>query len=286
MILLKVRIESFAGLAGREVQFAEGLNVVLGPNEAGKSTLFQAIRHTLLTPAALKGRESKAMLEAFLPRGGGDSIACTLEFLHHGQRYLLAKRWGEGRSAELVRPDGSRLRGEEPIRAALAELLPAGEGTVRTVFLAAQSALPATLRGTGGESRGGGLPGRPAAPGGPPTRRDVDQRLPGEAGAASGGALRTLGPGARPPRGQPRPGQPLAEGRRAGNAELVRAGRPGAPAGRSASRPRPASGSWPAPCSPAAPSWPPWSAACRRRAPPPRPSTGATPCRTTSSCGS
>jgi exonuclease SbcC len=146
VILLKVGIESFAGLAGREVELAEGLNVVLGPNEAGKSTLFQAIRHTLLTPAALKGRESKAMLEAFLPRGGGDSIACTLQFLHHGQRYLLAKRWGEGRSAELVRPDGSRLRGEEPIRAALAELLPAGEGTVRTVFLAAQSALPGTLR--------------------------------------------------------------------------------------------------------------------------------------------
>jgi len=145
VILLKVRIESFAGLAGREVEFAEGLNVVLGPNEAGKSTLFQAIRHTLLTPAALKGRESQRMLEAFLPRGGGDSIACTLEFLHRGQRYVLAKRWGEGRSAELVRPDGSRLRGEEPIRAALAELLPAGEGTVRTVFLAAQSALPATL---------------------------------------------------------------------------------------------------------------------------------------------
>jgi exonuclease SbcC len=146
VILERVRIESFAGLAGREVQFAEGLNVVLGPNEAGKSTLFQAIRHTLLTPAALKGKESQAMREAFLPRGGGDSIACTLEFLHHGQSYLLAKRWGEGHSAELVRPGGSRLRGEEPIRAALAELLPAGEGTVRTVFLAAQSALPATLR--------------------------------------------------------------------------------------------------------------------------------------------
>jgi exonuclease SbcC len=145
VILQRIRIESFAGLAGREVELREGLNVVLGPNEAGKSTLFQAIRHTLLTPAALKGKESQAMREAFLPRGGGDSIACTLEFLHHGQSYLLSKRWGEGHSAELVRPDGSRLRGEEPIRAALAELLPAGEGTVRTVFLAAQSALPETL---------------------------------------------------------------------------------------------------------------------------------------------
>ncbi len=146
MILERVQIESFAGLADRDLELREGLNVVIGPNEAGKSTLFQAIRHTLLTPAALKGRESQKMLELFLPRGGGDSIACTLQFLHRGQRYLLAKRWGEGRSAELVQPDGSRLRGEEPIRSALAELLPAGEGTLRTVFLAAQSALPGTLR--------------------------------------------------------------------------------------------------------------------------------------------
>jgi len=146
VILERVRIESFAGLADREIALGEGLNVVLGPNEAGKSTLFQAIRHTLLTPAALSSPQFTKLLKPFMPLGGGDSIACSLQFLHRGQRYLLAKRWGEGRSAELVQPDGSRLRGEEPIRAALADLLPAGEGTLRTVFLAAQSALPATLR--------------------------------------------------------------------------------------------------------------------------------------------
>jgi exonuclease SbcC len=146
VILERVGIESFAGLSDCEVALGEGLNVVLGPNEAGKSTLFQAVRHTLLTPAALNRREFREQLEAFLPLGGGDSIACSLAFLHLGQRYLLAKRWGEGRSAELVKPDGSRLRGEEPIRSALEDLLPAGEGTLRTVFLAAQSALPDTLK--------------------------------------------------------------------------------------------------------------------------------------------
>jgi exonuclease SbcC len=145
VILLKVRIESFAGLSDRELDLREGLNVVLGPNEAGKSTLFQAIRHTLLTPAALSRPQFDKQLKPFLPLGGGDSIACTIKFLHRGEPYQLAKRWGQGRSAELIRPDGSRLRGEEPIRAALASILPAGEGTLRTVFLAAQSALAATL---------------------------------------------------------------------------------------------------------------------------------------------
>jgi exonuclease SbcC len=142
MILERLRIESFAGLADREIAFGEGLNVILGPNEAGKSTLFQAIRHTLLTKAGNRRRP----LETFFPLGGGDSIACSVQFLHGGQKYLLAKRWGEGGSAELVLPNGSQLRGEEQIRTKLAELLPAGEGTLRTVFLAAQSALAGTLK--------------------------------------------------------------------------------------------------------------------------------------------
>ncbi len=146
MILEQVRIESFAGSSDRELSLREGLNVVLGPNEAGKSTLFQAIRHTLLTPAALSKLQFDKLMKPFLPLGGGDSIACTIRFLHRGQKYTLAKRWGEERSAELIQPDGSQLRGEEPIRDALAALLPAGEGTLRTVFLAAQSALPGTLQ--------------------------------------------------------------------------------------------------------------------------------------------
>ena len=145
MILERLQIESFGGVANRAVELDEGLNVLLGPNEAGKSTLFQAIRHNLLTPTSLKGKESQKMLKTFLPLGGGDSIACTLHFRHHGQAYRLTKRWGAAHSAELAMPDGSRLRGEEPIREALAGLLPAGEGTLRTVFLAAQSALPHTL---------------------------------------------------------------------------------------------------------------------------------------------
>ena len=146
MILERVEVESFAALADRVVELGEGLNVLLGPNEAGKSTLFQAIRHTLLTPAALNRRQFKAELEPFLPLGGGDSIGCAVRFRHGGRAYRLAKRWGAKPSAELVLPDGSRLLGEEPIRSALAGLLPAGEGTVRTVFLAAQSALPRTLK--------------------------------------------------------------------------------------------------------------------------------------------
>ncbi|BDE04788.1 hypothetical protein WPS_00640 [Vulcanimicrobium alpinum] len=43
MKLLALRIDGFGRLAGHEVTFAPGLNVVSGPNEAGKSTLAAAI---------------------------------------------------------------------------------------------------------------------------------------------------------------------------------------------------------------------------------------------------
>jgi len=51
VILERVRIESFAGLADLE-SGSGGAERGARPHEAGKSTLFQAIRHTLLTPAA------------------------------------------------------------------------------------------------------------------------------------------------------------------------------------------------------------------------------------------
>jgi exonuclease SbcC len=145
VILERLRIDSFAGLAEVTLDFAPGLNVVLGPNEAGKSTVFQAIQHTLLTPARLNKRQFQSLLGRFLPLGGGDTLGCALVLRHGGGSYRLSRRWGQDPSAELILPDGSRLAGEEGIHAALAPLLPGGEGTFRAVFLTAQSALASTL---------------------------------------------------------------------------------------------------------------------------------------------
>jgi len=41
-------------------------------------------------------RDFRKQLDDYLPAGGGDSIACSVQFLHRGQSYLLAKRWGRG----------------------------------------------------------------------------------------------------------------------------------------------------------------------------------------------
>ena len=48
MIVTRLRVHPFGFFSDREIGFAPGLNVVLGPNEAGKSTIFSAIRSSLL----------------------------------------------------------------------------------------------------------------------------------------------------------------------------------------------------------------------------------------------
>ena len=44
MIIRDLRLRPFAGLADVKVSFEEGLNVILGPNEAGKTTLVNALK--------------------------------------------------------------------------------------------------------------------------------------------------------------------------------------------------------------------------------------------------
>ncbi len=145
MILEQLHIDSFAGLSDGRVDFKPGLNIMLGPNEAGKSTLFHVITHILFTPARLTKRRFEMELGPFLPLGGGDSIGGRLAFAHLGGRFELFKRWGQQQESELLLPDGSRVRQEQSIAERLRDMLPAGEATVRAVLMTYQSSLAGTL---------------------------------------------------------------------------------------------------------------------------------------------
>ena len=56
MILKRFKIDSFAGLTGVKLEFSPGLNILTGPNEAGKSTVFHGIFNTLFTPSGIGKR--------------------------------------------------------------------------------------------------------------------------------------------------------------------------------------------------------------------------------------
>ena len=155
MRVSKLYLRPFGFFAGQLVEFSPGLNVVLGPNEAGKSTLFRAIQQALLVSTALTKRERALHVEPFLPVSGGDTIRVDLEFYRNGERWVLRRTWGATASSRLEMPGGGTLSDEEGISTKLAELLPAGHGVMRHILMTRQAALPETLhtlRGDGRES--------------------------------------------------------------------------------------------------------------------------------------
>ncbi len=153
MILTRIALRPFGCFADREVRFAPGLNVVLGANEAGKSTLFNAVRSALLRTKLSKA-EFEKYIARFLPVSGGDTAAVELEFRTGAGRHLLRRTWGPRRASELVLPGGGSLSDDDAIKDALDALLPAKKGTFMKILMTGQAELAATLEAL--SSREGG----------------------------------------------------------------------------------------------------------------------------------
>ncbi len=92
MIFTKVRLRPFAGVADLTLEFAPGLNTVVGENEAGKSTVYRALENGLLERTNLTPAKLANFLDPFLPVGGGDTIAVELSLEHDSEQYLLRRQ--------------------------------------------------------------------------------------------------------------------------------------------------------------------------------------------------
>jgi energy-coupling factor transporter ATP-binding protein EcfA2 len=117
MRIQALAVEDFRCL-GRQavVDLAPGLNVLVGRNEAGKSTLFLALR------AALFVRAGATQGQGFRPHGLAVEPCVRLTFQLEGRDYTLEKRFGTSGHTELAAADGRLWRGPEA-EEALAVLL-------------------------------------------------------------------------------------------------------------------------------------------------------------------
>ena len=66
----------FAGLTDKNVEFDRGLNVILGPNESGKSTIINGIHSTLFKDIRLNRTMNidKDFIHRYMPKPDGDFI--------------------------------------------------------------------------------------------------------------------------------------------------------------------------------------------------------------------
>lgn len=118
-----------------------GVNLLAGPNEMGKSTLFEALEAAFLVPHGTSG----ARLEDFRPRGGGEPVV-EVDFETGGARWRVRKQFGRGKSAILTDLDSGRVEaraGEAEARLSELTGTGAGPGRIGLVWVRQQRALQA-----------------------------------------------------------------------------------------------------------------------------------------------
>lgn len=148
MILRELKLCPFAGLSCQELTFAPGLNVILGPNEAGKSTIVNALKLVLFMPTRYTKTTFDKEIRRYLPLSGGDTIRVELDFACEpaDTLYRLSKSWGAQAESRLILADGALLADPQAVQEKMRELLVLTEGTYHNVLFAYQSRLGTTLQ--------------------------------------------------------------------------------------------------------------------------------------------
>ena len=143
MRIKSVACDQFAGLLDKELEFDEGLNIILGDNETGKSTMVELIYHMFFQDSKLDARKDTAFLENYFPKklNGpvGDVIDGELRFQTEDGNYKLTKEWDKkDGSCKLRTPDGTVIKSQEHIKDILAEVLDYGQGVYGEIVFPTQ----------------------------------------------------------------------------------------------------------------------------------------------------
>src|SRR5690606_30813949 len=98
MRIHRLRLVDFRGVADREVAFADsGITVVHGPNEAGKSSLTDALDMLLARHDSSEARDVRAAV----PAGRDVGPYVEVEMTTGPYRFVYAKRWLRDRMTHL-----------------------------------------------------------------------------------------------------------------------------------------------------------------------------------------
>ncbi len=126
MIIERLALRNFGCLGDAEFEFSSGLNIVRGPNEAGKSTLQAALLALLFVKATTTSSEWQR-LQSW---GTTQMYGLSAEFLAAGVRWRLIKDFA-AKTALLTDLDtGDELTDQDQVQQKLAELLGTGSRDV------------------------------------------------------------------------------------------------------------------------------------------------------------
>lgn len=151
MKITNISCTQFAGVLNRNVSFTDGINVIYGKNESGKSTLVNLISRTLFQNARLDRRSNKDFFDLYFPsakKGSnitGDFADGKITFETENGTYTLSKEWGLDSRCTLSTPDGI-IRDQSKIDDILKEALLYGEGVYSDMLFSSQQNTDVSLQ--------------------------------------------------------------------------------------------------------------------------------------------
>lgn len=100
MIIKKINIISFGGIKNKQITFNEGMNLVYGENEAGKSTIQSFIKVWLYGFSSYKGKDYKLNERIKYTPSNGDSISGELYIEFEDREYIIRRTFGRSKKED------------------------------------------------------------------------------------------------------------------------------------------------------------------------------------------
>lgn len=93
MIITELDITAFGKFINKTISFSNGLNVIYGDNEAGKSTTHAFIRAMLFGIKKKKGKLSSDIYQKYYPWDAKNSYGGSLSFIYNDETYTITREF-------------------------------------------------------------------------------------------------------------------------------------------------------------------------------------------------
>ena len=95
MKITNINIDAFGKFIGKSMSFSDGINIVNGNNEAGKTTTHTFIKCMLFGIKKRKGKSAIDIYKKYYPWDSKNSYGGSLSFIYEGKEYQITREFNE-----------------------------------------------------------------------------------------------------------------------------------------------------------------------------------------------